>query len=244
MPNKEPKHFPTFYELNRQQAETFYVNVVENAIDSLETALQFFQRADTLKWKWIAISLHHALYTFAVVALQGSSYDWVLTTSQDEDDHHYYKRNERDKWKKSHRVFRKNSPAYTIAWEETDEDPTLLKHSKKSKRPQLIGFWTALARAQDSEFWMGRSVVSEALTLTESEWKSIEWITLDLRNGLIHFVPISRSVPVAKLKAACLDVLRAVEFLALQSKTIVYIHRKEAKERIQNAIDSLRKLLQ
>jgi hypothetical protein len=54
--------------LNRNLIERniLWIDEVENPIDSLETALQFLQREDNLKWKWIAIALHHSLYSFYI----------------------------------------------------------------------------------------------------------------------------------------------------------------------------------
>jgi hypothetical protein len=243
MTERKLQHNPTFYELNLQQAGNIYINEVENAIDSLETTVHFLDRPDTMKWKWVAISLHHSLYTFSILALISfSSYEYVVSHSYDEDEHHYYKQNEDDKWNKSRRVFKKNSPAYTIVWEEFEGEPESTKN-KKQKKPQLIGFWTALARVQDPDYWMGRSVVSKPLKLSQSELESIEWMTLELRNQLTHFIPITKSFSVERIKNSCLDVLRAVESLAFECNTIVYTHNEESTHRIKKAIRSIRQHL-
>ena len=53
------------------------VTTEENAIDFLEKAAEFFQGADDFKWKWVSISLHAALYAFAICAIRGTDPDRV-----------------------------------------------------------------------------------------------------------------------------------------------------------------------
>ena len=50
----------------------------ENAVDSLEKAAAFIREGDPVKWKWVSIALHMALYSFCICALQGTDYDRVL----------------------------------------------------------------------------------------------------------------------------------------------------------------------
>ena len=146
--NKDFRHYPSFFELNRQESERIYISELENAVDSLETALTFFTRPDTLKWKWVAIAFHHALYTFATTCLVNGNYENVISLSHDEDDNHYCLFSNETKWKKSKRILRADSPAYTIQWDETQDDPTQAQspsQQNKPRRKQLIGFWTVLA---------------------------------------------------------------------------------------------------
>jgi hypothetical protein len=48
-----------------------------NAIDFLEKAAEFVGRSDDYKWKWVSISLHAALYAFAICAIRGTGPDRV-----------------------------------------------------------------------------------------------------------------------------------------------------------------------
>ncbi len=243
--SKDFRLYSSFYELNKQQSGTLFINALENAIDSLETGLTFFKREDSLRWKWIAISLHHALYSFCVTCLVGGNYDYVIALSRDEDDNRFCLFGRDTKWKRSKRQFRPDSPGYTIIWTETDEDPTKASNKQPPKQTsqQLISFWTALASVQDSYFWMGRYDHTEALLLTEEEWRAIEWLTLEARNRIVHFIPVSRSYPVDRFKEVSIHVTRAIEFLALESKAITYIHRREDKQRISESITQIRSLL-
>ena len=53
------------------------MTIEENAIDYLEKSADFIQREDPYKWKWVSISLHAALYAFAICALRGTDPDRV-----------------------------------------------------------------------------------------------------------------------------------------------------------------------
>ncbi len=230
------------FELNQFDEKCFYINEVENAVDSLETAATFLDRPDNLKWKWIAIAIHHSLYSFCIASLTGSNYENVLSCGGKEDEEHFCKGGNSQKWKKSRRVLRGRGPAYTIAWDDTNEEPKFREadasdDEKFLPKGSLIGFWTALARVQDGYCWMGR----KPLVLSEEEWKSIEWLTKNVRNGLIHFVPKHILFSISRVKKSSLDVLRVIKFLALESGTI----RGEDgfQRRLNAAITKLRKTL-
>jgi hypothetical protein len=238
----EGEYIP-FFELNQNLDEqSFYLTEVENAIDSLETAVAFLDRNDNLKWKWIGIALHHSLYSFCVACLVNGNYENVLSAGRDDDNNHYCRQGNDTKWKKSKRLKREKSGGYTIEWSNTDEDPTAQSNVRqpKERRENLIGFWTALARVQDQVFWMGRLVCTKALTLKEDEWQSIEWLTSQVRNGCVHFVPKALAVSIPSVKKASLAILRAIEFLALHSYAIVYTEHEESHTRIEQAIKVFR----
>ena len=52
-----------------------------NALDYLETAVGFIRETEKnrLAWKWVVLSLHSALYGFAICACQGTDYENVTT---------------------------------------------------------------------------------------------------------------------------------------------------------------------
>ena len=63
--------------------EWYRTTTEENATDYLEKAADFCQRSDQQhKWKWVALSLHGALYGFAICALVGTDPDRVVTYSK------------------------------------------------------------------------------------------------------------------------------------------------------------------
>lgn len=235
----------SYFYWNTQDENDFYLDEVENAVDSLETAVAFLARSDNLKWKWIAFAMHHSLYSFSIACLVNGNYDNVLSNDKNDDNNQYCIMGNDSKWKKSKRVKKYNGPGYVIEWEDTDEIPAeasskeIEEMEKKKHRRQLIGFWTALARVQDSYYWMGRSVITRAVKLSDEEWKSIKWLTNSVRNDLMHFVPKLLSVSIRSVKKACLDLLRVIEFLALDSGALLY-HRKDWRQRIVDAATSFR----
>lgn len=243
---------PSLRDRKLTDKDILWINEVENATDSLETAVQFLHRQDNLKWKWIAIALHHSLYSFCIAALVCENYTNVLQKGKNEDNGRFCKIG--DNWKKSKTVPRStkpNEPRYTIQWEDTDEKPpeidrkqmkkeNLLKIKKRGYR--LIGFWTALARVQDPVLWMGCLIHSQALTLSGSQWESITWLHEAVRNNLIHFVPMLFVIPISDIKTACKDVLDVIEFLTFKSNQILYRDEKQ-EEKIAEAIKRLRQSL-
>ena len=159
-PDKEAEDL-SYYGLNqREDADHFYLSQSENAIDSLETAVSFFDRTDNLKWKWIAIALHHSLYSFSIACLENGNYDNVISRGRNEDDHIYSKMGNDPFWMKSTIERRTQSAGYTIKWVQIDgEPPSTTDTEYKSKRKELIGFWIALARVQTSTIGWGDSFV-------------------------------------------------------------------------------------
>lgn len=55
------------------QGNWLHLDETENAIDFLEATARFVETIpDETKWKWVSISLHGALYGFAICAIQGT----------------------------------------------------------------------------------------------------------------------------------------------------------------------------
>jgi hypothetical protein len=219
-------------------SEFMNIDVRLNAIDSLETATAFLQWKDHLKWKWVAIAIHHALHSFCVGALECGNPDWVISSGSRTDDvGHFWRRGDEKRWSKSERVKFGNGPAYRIAWHETDEQP--YEHKGKTRRREdLISFWTALARIQDDR-WMGRSVVSRPVRISDEELKAIQWLALRVRNELVHFVPKFSGISIDGIWSGCQAALDAIESLVFESNTLWHVDA-EGKDRIRIAIAALR----
>lgn|GEM_PF-843862 len=69
---------------NKKNMNFLWIDEKENAIDSLERCLEFLQRTkeNTFFWKWVAISLHNALYGFMIWALEHGNPDHVLKSTK------------------------------------------------------------------------------------------------------------------------------------------------------------------
>ena len=228
----------TYYEYNRSDSKYLYIDSKENPIDSLETALFFLEkRDDNLKWKWVVLSLHHALYSFSVANLEGSNYREVLTSSYDDDSNIYVKKGN-DSWKKSNIVITK-SPFYKIIWTDVIEPPTNNKKTKKKNKEKLISFPTAIARVQDGYSWMGRYIISKPLTLDGLELDAIYKLNY-WRNDFTHFIPMGLAVSINDIRDICRPVLRIIKFLALKTGQIIYIDN-DSEQRIIEVINELEK---
>jgi hypothetical protein len=115
---------------------------------------------------------------------------------------------------------------------------------RKIGQHKLIDSRTALERVQDPVWYMGKyPPISQALTLTDSQWESITRLHEDVRNGLIHFVPMSLVMSVSEIQKPCKDILDVIEFLAFRSNQILYRDKMSQKERIAKAIKDLRESL-
>jgi len=226
---------------NRQTSDLFWVTEIENTVDSIETAVVFLGRRDEYRWKWISFALHHALYSLCIASLVHGNYKVVLK-SQGNDDKHYFRRGLHDKWKQSKIIRRDDSPYYTIKWGEIENDPPQIesKSNKKPKKDHLISFWSALARVQDQEYWMGRLYGIKALKLTESQVKNIIWLVVEVRNDLMHFIPKSYGISIQDLKAAFIDIIEVIEFLAFESNPFLFSFKPEIEIPLKEAINSFK----
>lgn len=69
--------------MENKTAEAKYLSLSEetNALDYLKQAATFIKKTpeNVTAWKWVVISLHGALYGFAVAASRGTDYENILT---------------------------------------------------------------------------------------------------------------------------------------------------------------------
>ena len=232
----------TTEDTNAPQSETFLsVNAVTNALDYLESAAHFLERRDDFKWKWIAISVYHALYSFCILALEKGNPEWTLSYGRNDDDGRYCKRGQETRWSKSKQNRFGSGPAYRIEWEETDEEPSESKVEEDDlawTRRKLIGFWTAIARIQD-ERSIVHDVVSKPVAVTDEDLRAIQWLALRVRNELIHFVPKFWDISIEGIQSGSSSALKVIESLVFESHTLYRID-EDGRCRIRKAIDSLR----
>jgi len=241
------KVIPSTQDFNRESDDAFIIDTRENAIDSLETAASFVVRKDKLKWKWITIALHHALYSFCVAALEQGNREHYTLVSKDRKgrraDEGWFLQNGQGRFR-SRTILHGDGPGYIIKWEATEEEPPIVLQQRdfgeNGSQQELIGFWTALARVQDGIGAMGRLTITQPLQLTEEEWSAIKWLVLAARNDFMHFVPSSIMYGVQGFKKNCLTVLRPIEFVALECNAILYDDREVTTQRIRKALTELK----
>lgn len=229
----------TLYYYNRDDPFAIYVDEKENAIDSLETIIQFLDRIDNLKWKWIVFALHHSLYCFCISALKRGNYYLVLDRGSKQDNKIYVQIGNEPKPKKSSikwfYIGTNKTPAYRIEGKEVDEIPP--EHSKLRSKNKLIGFWTALARVQDQYFWMGSMHGQSALKISDDELKKIFWLIEYVRNDLTHFVPKGYSIDILSIIDACKVVLDKIDYLVFQSYAITFYRYNQEINRVRKTLD-------
>lgn len=234
-----------YFDYNRDSVNVIYVDEKENAIDSLETALGFFERKDNLKWKWIAMCLHHSLYSFAISSLEGGNYQTVLSGGHG-DDKNVYVRIGNDKPRKSRIVpfFIKDyrTPAYRIEWDEVESFPEhkFKRESEKRKKEKLITFWTALARIQDNYYYMRRYIHSKAVIISDDELKRICWLSEIVRNNLMHFVPKSYAIGIIDIIETAKIIWGIIRSLVFESNLILFIDFEKSQKRIRTTLDILK----
>lgn len=192
----------------------FILDELENALDSLRLCSEYIVNNNRFKWKWIAISLHHSLYSFCIACLTQGNFDNVIATANDDKNHFVIKGNEKY-CKKSKKIYIGNGPAYRIQWipsNLTIDDILLIPSKKKKNIHKLIGFWTALARVQDSEHSMGGFQTDVfPLILSDDDIKKIVYLA-KIRNELAHFIPKTFGISINDIKESAKVYLNSIEF--------------------------------
>lgn len=235
-----------YFEWNRESSNALYINEKENAIDSLETALQFLERKDNLKWKWITFAIHHSLYSFCISALENGNYENVLYKGKEDE---WIIKYLNDSHTKKSRIVpfyikKYKTHAFRIEWDEITSIPNSKSRSKKKiSKDNLIGFWTSLARVQDQYFWMGRLGGQKAVQINDEELEQIVWLSEMVRNDLTHFVPKGYAVDIHSIIESSLVILDKIDFLVFQSYSILFVDYEKSIARIKAALTSLREKL-
>ena len=234
-----------YYEYNRESKSALYLDEKENAIDSLETALGFFTREDNLKWKWIAMSLHHSLYSFAISSLEHGNYKEVVSKGYNDDNNVYVQISNHTPMKSRIVPFymeQNKKPAYRIEWDVVDSIPEIKSKAtkEKKKKDKLITFWTALARIQDNYFWMRRFVHSKAVSIADEELIKICWLSEKVRNDLTHFVPKSYIIGIIDVAEAVKIILRIIDSLVFESNMILFMDSGKSQQRIKDALAEIK----
>lgn len=197
------------------------INESDNAINPIIVAKEFIEKDDIFKWKWVAIAIHHSLYSFCISALVNGNYDNVLSFSYEEDKDVWLTRDD-EKWKRLCKNSFDDRPYYRMIWFDTDEKPPKIKPKEnENKTEKLIGFWTALARVMDGELWMGSLICTKPLILSDDELENIYWLTEFVRNDLVHFIPKIKVFDIDYLKKCLIVMIKSIEFLISESRAVI-----------------------
>jgi len=157
----------------------------------------------------IAGESHLVLYRAMVEALRGSA-NLPLTGRTPRDHSAKYQLGDKP-WQEIHRVAVNGC---SRAWRFSEPKPCPEPIDVLSQAPvlteaddHLIGFYDTLAMIQ-TECFMGRSVLSQAIPVSDRDMKKLEWLHERIRNEYEHFIPKLYMAPVEHLLRAgelCLD---------------------------------------
>ncbi len=221
----------------------FDVNALTNAIDDLESAAQFLERDDDFRWKWTALAAHHALYAFSITSLARGNTDLVISHGRDDEGTAFKQDGARTY--RSRRIYIDDQrAAYRIGWIETSEQPNVRNDPEDNfvhMTGRLISYWTALARIQDDSFMTGH-IDLRPIAITDEDLKAIQWLGLDVRNRLIHFVPSFWGFSIEGIQRGYLAALKTIESLVFESNAIYPLEDAD-RDRIRQGIRRLRAAL-
>ena len=77
--------------------------------------------------------------------------------------------------------------------------------------------------------------------ISDEEISGLVWLTLHVRNELMHYSPKFLSIDIQSIRATCLIALSVVESLVFKSHSLPML-RDEQRNQIQNALTELRQL--
>ncbi|MBU4366549.1 MAG: hypothetical protein KKF10_05400 [Verrucomicrobia bacterium] len=197
---------------------------VENATDSLQKAAVFAVSDDAMKWKWLPLTIDHALYTAAISCLahnlcfvmKDSFGGWIVSPAK------------LLKEKAQSVVFNGGElhGPQRIMWENGNDSTSQSK--KRDDKPllerDLIGFWKALARVQDGRFFMSHYCITNPLVLTDEDMYWLLILHNKLSNPLMHYKPVMFEIPVSKAAKACRVGAWAAAFLLADSLSDQVLH--------------------
>lgn len=207
--------------------ETLRTDELDNAIDYLEKAASYFNNRDKNNYwfKWLMISLHGALYGFAVCAVKGIKIERVLELK--------IKKNRIEKKKKEMIEYYR-----TIGFDIETIDERILNSTLEYNLSKLLSIKDVIELCQNEEIMMQR-YNSKALTLTENQDDAINKV-ISYRNEFAHFKPRGLSVITFTEKWIVKEVVEVIKFLALESGNIIYTegNTKEQVESILQKFDT------
>ena len=108
---------------------------------------------------------------------------------------------------------------------------------KKPQERQLIGIWEALKRMKDPDSFIW--VNAKPLETDSEDDFAIDRLINGFRNEFEHFKPKQWSIEVSGMPKILLTVLGVIEYIALQSNTVIYRSDRE-EEIVTETISSIK----
>ncbi len=167
------------------------------------------------------MTLHGALYGYAICALQGTNPDNVIE-------------------------FRRKSInireiVLKLFYLKIDIKLSLLNKKDIENTGKLISFDEAIKRCQNTKY-MNMTVLSKILKLTDSQKQSIRKLNKIFRNNFIHYLPKFWIIEIDGLPQIAIDIIDVIHFLARKSGNYVMFSEGDA-EKIDDIVYKSKKIL-
>lgn len=114
--------------------------------------------------------------------------------------------------------------------------------NKSSGKRELISFDKALNKSLNTPYYTHAKAKPKRniIKLTLEERKAINWLSYEIRNNFVHFIPQVTSIEIKKIKSACLTAINLIELIAVNSFTIVYLNFDDSQKRIKENLETLK----
>jgi hypothetical protein len=208
--------------MNRQ--DSFEIDEKENLIDNLSMTQYFLGSSIAFKWKWVAISMHQALYGSLILVLQGTDPRQTIIDRKV------------DSGKAI--MFHVNRVPIDIIANSFGKDEATIR--EWITNPKLISFDEALHRVKQEDFLPPISN-RKALITTPEEDDAIKKLSKGIRNEFEHFTPKGWIVFTSEFPRMARNVMRVIRFLILESNCPTL--STEQENRITESLNNIDKLL-
>lgn len=198
----------------------YVTDELENAIDYLEKAAEFFQEGnDQHRFKWLMITLHGALYGFGICNIQGTNpIETVLKPL-----------------KASKRKLKEAKKDNSKSILDKPSDNQVFNFINYYIEGKVLSIREILKRCQSSDYMMQHNEMSKVLCLTSKQETAIDFL-IDYRNDFAHFKPAAYCITGNYDEDIILPVVEVIKFLALDSNNINYSEMK-LEEKIRKALN-------
>jgi hypothetical protein len=245
---------------NRVKAQWLRLTEETNSLDYLEKTHLFIKQTekDHTAWKWVILSLHGALYGFAICALKGTDPERVIDfknrhkTTQDLGTLPFPIMQK--KFPSGIRI-RYNNQKKQLIFNGSMSDNARRKLLKLSNdrnfhkainelyinSRRLISFKEAMKRCQDDRY-MQMTIMSNKLKLSNEQKISLSELNNEFRDNIEHYIPKSWIIEIHGMPQISIDVLDIIRFLAIEAGN--YTHLKPSQvRRVKSLIFQSKKFL-
>jgi hypothetical protein len=231
-----------------------------NALDYLEKAYFFIRETEYNRtaWKWVILSLHGALYGFAICALKGTNPERVTDFKQKNKRTHKLSNLPREIKEQG---FPENIKIkYNPSKEQLEFKGAMSNNERRSllglsidevykeainrlylNYQFLISFPEALKRCQDPD-WMHMTIMSKHLILDNEQKESINVLKKEFRNKFEHYKPTAWSIEIHGMPQIAIDVLDVIRFLAVETGNYTHLNQSQIRK-VKSFVFQSKKLL-